>query len=74
MSNKAYDIFKIIALVILPAVTVFVGATLEALNVSCSGVVVTIMTAFDTMLGTIISKLSTDYYKNQISDKTLKNI
>lgn len=63
MSNKNYDRLKFIALVILPAVTVFVGATLEALNVSCSGVVVTIMTAFDTMLGTIIGKLSSDYNK-----------
>ena len=74
MSNKAYDIFKIIALIVLPAITVFVGATLEALNVSCSGVVVTIMTAFDTMLGTIINKISSNYYKNQVSDETLKNI
>ena len=63
MSNKKYDRLKFIALVVLPAVTVFVGATLEALNVSCSGVVVTIMTAFDTMLGTIIGKLSSDYNK-----------
>lgn len=61
MSNKAYDIFKVIALIILPALTVFVGVALEALNVSCSGIVVTIMTAFDTMLGTIIGKLSSDY-------------
>lgn len=63
MSNKNYDRLKFIALVILPAITVFVGATLEALNVSCSGVVVTIMTAFDTMLGTIIGKLSSNYNK-----------
>ena len=63
MSNKAYDRFKIIALVILPAVTVFVGVVLESLHVECAGVVVTIMTAFDAMLGTIIGKLSSDYNK-----------
>lgn len=63
MSNKTYDTLKFIALVILPAVTVFVGATLEALNVECSGTVVTIMTAFDTMLGTIIGKISSNYNK-----------
>ena len=63
MSNKTYDIIKIIALIVLPAVTTFVGVTLEALNVSCSGVVVTIMTAFDVMLGTIIEKLSSMYKK-----------
>lgn len=65
MSNKIYDIFKIIALVIMPAITTFVGITLEALNVDCSGVVVTIMTAFDAMLGTIIKKISSDYYKKE---------
>ena len=65
MKNKTYDILKIIALVILPAFTVFVGATLEALNLDCSGTVVTIMTAFDTMLGTIIGKLSSDYKKKE---------
>lgn len=63
MSNKTYDIIKIIALIVLPAVTTFVGVTLEALNVECTGVVVTIMTAFDVMLGTIIEKLSSMYKK-----------
>ena len=65
MSNKSYDIIKIIALIILPAVTTFVGVTLEALNVSCSGVVLTIMTAFDVMLGTIIEKLNSIYKKKE---------
>ena len=64
MSNKTYDIIKIVALIVLPALTTFVGVTLEALNVSYSGVVVTIMTAFDVMLGTIIEKLSAMYKKN----------
>ena len=63
MSNKTYDIIKVIALIVLPAVTTFVGVTLESLNVSCSGVVVTIMTAFDVMLGSIIEKLSSMYKK-----------
>lgn len=65
MSNKTYDIIKIIALIVLPALTTFVGVTLEALNVNCSGVVVTIMTAFDVMLGTIIEKLSSMYKKKE---------
>lgn len=67
MSNKTYDIIKIIALIVLPALTTFVGATLEALNVSCSGVVVTIMTALDVMLGSIIEKLSS-MYKKKVSE------
>ena len=64
MSNKTYDIIKVIALIVLPAITTFVGVTLEALNVGCTGVVVTIMTAFDVMLGSIIEKLSAMYKKN----------
>lgn len=64
MTNKTYDIIKIIALIVLPAITTFVGVTLEALNVGCTGVVVTIMTAFDAMLGSIIEKLSSMYKKN----------
>lgn len=65
MSNKTYDIIKIIALIVLPALTTFVGVTLEALNVNCSGVVVTIMTAFDVMLGSIIEKVSSMYKKKK---------
>lgn len=65
MSNKTYDMIKIIALIVLPALTTFVGVTLEALNVNCSGVVVTIMTAFDVMLGSIIEKLSSMYKKKK---------
>lgn len=65
MSNKTYDMIKIIALIVLPALTTFVGVTLEALNVGCSGVVVTIMTAFDVMLGSIIEKLSSMYKKKE---------
>lgn len=67
MRNKTYDIIKIIALIVLPALTTFTGVTLEALNVSCSGVVVTIMTAFDVMLGSIIEKLSS-MYKKKVSE------
>lgn len=64
MSNKTYDLIKVIALIVLPAITTFVGVTLEALNVECTGVVVTIMTAFDAMLGSIIEKVSAMYKKN----------
>lgn len=63
MNNKIYDIFKFSALIALPAVTTFVGVTLEALNVECSGTVVTIMTAFNVMLGTIIERASSTYKK-----------
>lgn len=61
MSNKVYDILKYIAQIFLPALTVFVGVVLESFNLECSGVVITIMTAFDAFLGAIL-KVSTDNY------------
>lgn len=68
MSNKTYDRLKIIALIILPALTTFIGLVLETLNVSWSGKAITIMTGLITMLGTIISKLSSIYNKNKESE------
>ena len=65
MSNKTYDRLKIIALIILPALTTFVGLVLETLNVSWSGKAITIMSGFITMLGTIITKISSTYNKNK---------
>ena len=65
MSNKTYDRLKIIALIILPALTTFIGLVLETLNVSWSGKATTIMTRLITMLGTIISKISSTYNKNK---------
>lgn len=64
MNNKTYDMLKYIAQIFLPALTVFVGVVLESFDVSCSGIVITIMTAFDTFLGTIL-KISSDKYNNQ---------
>ena len=74
MSDKVYDTLKIIALIVLPAITTFVGTTLTALNFEYTEVVVVIMTGFDTMVGTIIKKISSDYYKNNVSTETINNI
>ena len=74
MSDKVYDTLKIIALIVLPAITTFAGTTLTALNFEYTEVVVVIMTAFDTMVGTIIKKISSDYYKNNVSTETINNI
>lgn len=68
MSNKTYDKLKIIALIVLPALTTFVGLVLETLNVSWSGKAITIMSGFITMLGTIITKISSTYNKNKESE------
>lgn len=64
MSNKVYDILKYIALIFLPALTTFVGVVLQCLNVSCTDTVITIMTAFDVFLGTILQISTYNYNKN----------
>lgn len=63
MSNKTYDIIKICVIIIYPALITCTGTILEALNVDCTGTIITIMTAISTMFGTIIERLSSSYKK-----------
>lgn len=65
MSNKVYDILKYVALVFLPALTTFVGVVLTSFNVSCTDIVLTIMTAFDVFLGTILQISNFNYKKGE---------
>lgn len=64
-SSKTYDILKYIAQVFLPALTVFVGIVLKTLNVEFTDVIVTIMTAFDAFLGSILLISSNNYIKEK---------
>lgn len=61
MSNKVYDILKYIALVFLPALTTFVGVVLNCFDCSYTDIVLTIMVAFDTFLGTVLKISNTRY-------------
>lgn len=61
MSNKVYDILKYVALIFLPALTTFVGVVLTTLNVGCTDIVLTIMTAFDVFLGASLGISSINY-------------
>ena len=63
MSNKTYDILKIICLIVLPAFTTFVIAIIPVLGVPHSDAIIFVLTAFNTMLGTIITKISSMYNK-----------
>lgn len=67
MNNKVYDILKWIAIVFLPALITFVGVVLSSLNVSNSDIILTILTAFSTFLGTVLG-ISNINYKNKESD------
>lgn len=63
MSNKVYDVLKYIAQIFLPALTVFVGVILKCFNIECTDVVITIMTAFDAFLGSVLMISSNNYNK-----------
>lgn len=65
MSNKVYDVLKWITLVFLPALTTLVGAILKNLNVDCTDIVLTIMTAVTTFLGTILGIANINYKKKE---------
>lgn len=71
MSNRAYDIWKAIAQIILPALITLYGVIGTTLNIPYTEAVITIATAVDTCLGTILAKLSSDYHKelNSKGDK-----
>ena len=63
MSNKVYDILKWVAIVLLPALTTFVGVVLTSLDIGNSEVVLTIMTGFATFLGAILGVSNINYKK-----------
>lgn len=65
MSNKVYDILKYVALVFLPALITFVGVVLTSFNVSYTDIVLTIMTAFNVFLGTILQISNFNYKKGE---------
>lgn len=62
-NSTLYDGLKYFAMVFLPALTVFVGVVMKALNLPNVDIVVTIMTAFDTFLGAILKVSSDNYYR-----------
>ena len=61
MSNKVYDILKWITLVFLPALTTLIGIILNCFNVSCTDIVLTIMTAVTTFLGAVLGISNINY-------------
>ena len=63
MSNKVYDVLKWIALVFLPAFIVLVEVILNSLNVANANIIITILTAIDTFLGSILGISNINYNK-----------
>lgn len=73
MSNKVYDVLKWIALVFLPAFIVLVGVILNSLNVANANIIITILTAIDTFLGSILGISNINYNKKSRKRKCIKN-
>lgn len=65
MKNKTYDTLKWIAIVFLPALITFLGIVLNSFNVQSTDIILTIMTAFATFLGTILGISNINYKKGE---------
>lgn len=63
LNNKVYDVLKWITLIFLPALITLVGVILNCFNVECTDIVLTIMTAFNAFLGTILGVSNYNYKK-----------
>lgn len=66
MNSKTYDVLKYIALVFLPALTTLVGVVLNCFDVECTDIVLTIMVAVDTFLGSILGISNNTYKKGLV--------
>lgn len=63
MTNKAYDILKLVALIAAP-VTVFVASLCAAWNIPHADAITATLAAVDILLGSIVEILRKNYYKN----------
>lgn len=67
MPNKTYDLLKWFALIFLPALITFAGVVMSTLEFQYTDVVLTIATAFEVFLGTILGASNISY--KQSNDK-----
>lgn len=65
MSNKVYNVLKWVAITLLPALTTLYSTIGATLNIPYTQVVITIMAAVDTCLGTCLGISTHNYNKAQ---------
>lgn len=65
LSNKVYDIMKILAQIILPLLATFIAGVFEIWELPYGVQISATIMAIDTLLGGILAKLSYDYNKNK---------
>jgi len=73
MSNKAYDVLKYIAMIVLPAIGTLYFALAGIWGLPYAEQVVGTITAIDTFLGAILG-LSTSRYNKVLNDQEFKNV
>lgn len=64
-NNKTYDVLKWIAQVVLPALITFYGVVGVTCDIPYTEQILTISTAFDAMLGTILGISSSNYKRGK---------
>lgn len=65
MSNKVYDVLKWISMVVIPAFVTMLGTILSVLKVANTNVILIIIGAVATCLGSILKKSNIDYMKKE---------
>lgn len=63
MSNKVYDVLKWITLVFMPALITLTGVILNCFNVENTEVILTIMPAIETFMGSLLGVSNINYQK-----------
>ena len=68
MSDKLYDILKYVCTIVLPAVAAFCGVVLPVVGVpdNIIGIILTILTATATLIGTLIGISNAKYKKAEL--------
>ena len=71
-SNKAYDIAKFIAQVVIPALGTFVFALASIFGWNWGDKVVGVLSALDVLLGSVLMISSNQYHKEEENEKKIE--
>ena len=74
MSDKAYDVLKFIAQIVLPALATFYLTLAGIWGLPYGEQISGTIMAIDTLLGAILMISSTKYNSNTVSNETINNI
>lgn len=65
LNDKTYNVLKYIALIALPALAACFGTIATAVGFQYTEIVITVITAIDTLLGTLLGVSTNQYNKKQ---------